>query len=236
MKTRIELGSRGWMLAALAVIASTGGALAMAGCNAILGYEEAHVDQSLTNDGGGGGGDATMDASDGARPLDCDTYCALIMANCKGENLEYINVDTCKAMCVHFEPGRPDDTMQDSLACRIYHAGLAAANDPSIHCRHAGPVGGGTCGDQPCNPFCLLDHALCSGPDSPYDGGELGCRSECMSAPYRYLTDDAGDITLQSGDTLNCRIYHLESAYDPNNPVAKMTHCPHTGRVSATCQ
>jgi hypothetical protein len=126
------------------------------------------------------------------------------------------------------------DTTQDSLACRTYHAG-AAAGDPDVHCRHAGPVGGGTCGDDPCGPYCLLDFAFCGDLPSPPFASETACRTACK-ADFNYLTVDAGDLTLAAGNTLNCRIYHLESAYEPDNPTAKTTHCPHTAVQSATCQ
>jgi hypothetical protein len=137
-------------------------------------------------------------------------------------------------MCLHFDLGTPGDTTNNSKACRVYHSN-AAATDPNFHCRHAGPTGGGTCGDQPCEGFCALDFALCDARGLfPYDGGEPGCRAACKAYPY--LTSDAGDLTITSGsNTLNCRIYHLESAYDVGNPSAPTTHCPHTGVISATC-
>ena len=226
-----------WVCVVVAASAASAAASigALAGCNAVLGIDEAKLDPSLADSGQGGGDGAAGDASDaGSGVVNCDTYCADITKNCTGTNAEYISIDVCKAMCAHLEPGLPGEQSGDSLACRAYHAGVAAG-DPSFHCRHAGPVGGGTCGDQPCNPFCLLDFALCGGQASPpYDGGELGCRQACDGV-FRYDTSpDASDIP-QSGNTLNCRVYHLEAAYDPSNPSALTTHCPHTATVSATC-
>jgi len=190
-------------------------------CNGVLGIGEATVDPTL--------------ADGGSTPqTGCAGYCATIMTNCTGMNAEYIDQDTCMVMCQHFEPGLPDDTAQDSLACRTYHAN-AAAQDPTFHCRHAGPLGGGVCGDDPCGPYCLLDFALCGDLNPPpFDGGESGCRAAC-DANFKYNTVDAGDIVPNTGNSLNCRIYHLESAYQPSNPSAKLTHCPHTAVNSATC-
>jgi len=37
-----------------------------------------------------------------------------------------------------------------------------------------------------------------------------------------------------SGNTLDCRLYHLESAYVSD--TAAITHCPHTGAVSTVCK
>ena len=208
--------------------------LGAAACNAVLGIGAATEDQTIA---------PGTDASDGATGTDagpkgtpCDRYCSSIMTNCTGGNQEYLSTEVCLAMCSHFEPGLPDDTTQDSLSCRTYHAG-AAAGDPNHHCRHAGPLGGGTCGNEPCTPYCLLDFVLCGSlPTPPFAGGESGCRSECIGK-FPYLTaGDAGDITMESGNTLNCRLYHLESAYNPTSSSAITTHCPHTGTVSATCQ
>jgi hypothetical protein len=200
--------------------------LAAMGCNAVLGIETASVDPALSGgnaDSGGGGGDA------GTK---CEQYCSIIQTNCIGDNLEYLDMPTCLAMCQHLEPGATTDTQQDSLGCRTYHANNAAT-DPGFHCRHAGPLGGNQCGDDPCSPFCLLDFAECGDlPNPPYDGGESGCRAACR-ANLTYLTADAGDNTIRGGggNSLNCRLYHLESAYSQD----KVTHCPHTAIVSATC-
>ena len=211
---------------AAAITASLG---ALAGCNSVLGIDEAKIDPTLVDSGGGG------DASDaGSGAITCESYCTTVMANCTGANADYISIGVCKAMCVHLEPGIAGEQSGDSLACRSYHAG-AASRDPNFHCRHAGALGGGHCGDKPCNPFCLLDFALCGAqPSPPYDGGELGCKQACEGVFQYDTTAGASDIP-QSGNTLNCRNYHLQVAYDPSNPSAVTTHCPHTATVSATC-
>lgn len=219
------------VMAGAALVAAVSSALLGAvACNAVLGIGSATEDQTLAPDK-----DASS-ADTGPTGTPCDRYCSSIMTNCTGGNQEYLSTEVCLAMCAHFEPGLPDDTSQDSLSCRAYHA-TAAAGDPSFHCRHAGPLGGGTCGTEPCAPYCLLDFVLCGSlPTPPFVGGENGCRSECIGK-FNYLTaGDAGDITFESGNTLNCRLYHLESAYNPTSSSAVTTHCPHTGTVSATCQ
>ena len=220
-----------WALFSLAL-----GACAVAGavtaCNGVLGIDSATVDPAL-GVADGGGSDA---GSDGAIPQTCDFYCATIQQNCMGTDQEYTDTPTCLAMCAIFDPGFATDTMQNSLGCRIYHS-MAAAGEPDVHCRHAGPTGGGTCGADPCQAFCELDTAFCG---SIAYSGAIACAATCdmgADAGYAYLTTgDAGDISLQAGDTLNCRIYHLEAAFNPANQPAAMTyHCPHTGQVSATC-
>lgn len=177
-------------------------------------------DTSTSNDSGGhtdsGGGDS------GGTSLTCDSYCALIMQNCTGGNAEYTDLNTCKAMCASFAVGDAGDQSGDSLACRLSHAGLAAGN-PSTHCRHAGPTGGGTCGTSPCTGWCELDRVQCP---NVY-ASQADCETTCAKFP---VIGDAGDIALVSGNSFNCRIYHLEAAYsDPT------VHCPHTALIGGPC-
>lgn len=150
----------------------------------------------------------------------CMMYCAQIMTNCTGKNAQYISPESCAAVCATFRPGTDGDVSGNSFACRLYHTG-AAGMDADTHCVHAGPSGGGACG-EPCEGFCTIAGAICptEWPDAPT------CASECAgfdgSEPY-----DAGDV---SGDTLACRLYHLTvAATDP------AVHCAHTVAMSAPC-
>lgn len=199
-------------------------------CNGVLGIEEAAVDPRLSSDGGDGGADAG-DGDAGSR-FSCAAYCDTIMQNCKAELQEYISVPVCLAICSRFDIGIAGEQTHDSLACRVYHAG-EAARDPATHCKHAGPLGTPACAPDPCIPYCTLNASLCR-PLSlfPYDGGESQCQTEC--AKFNYMAD-AGDLLFTAGDSLNCRLYHLQSAYEVGNPQAPLTHCPHTGTVSSTC-
>ena len=207
------------MLALLVMVA-----LGLPACNTVLGYDQASVDPNLPALGGEAG--TTTQAST------CDSYCANITKNCTGTQSEYLNVDICKGMCSHFELGLAGQTSNDTLDCRAAFA-IAAAQDPTTHCKQAGPTGGGQCGSDPCIAFCALDSALCTGTDQPYPGGELACRKAC--ATYTYFSGANDQELVESGPTLNCRLWHLESAYDSSNPAAKSTHCPHTGQMSTTC-
>jgi hypothetical protein len=204
------------------------------GCNGVLGIDSATLDPAIGADA------SSSDAgSDGAIAQTCAFYCATIAQNCTGLNQEYTDKETCLAMCVNFDPGFATDTTQDSLGCRISHV-VAAASDPDVNCRAAGPTGGGTCGADPCEAFCELDTALCGSMANPPYTSAVACETACdmgADAGYAYLTGgDAGDISFESGNTLNCRIYHLEAAYEPaNQPAAMTTHCPHTEQVSAVC-
>jgi len=212
--------------------AALGGTLAaLAACNAVLGIDPATREPSEggTTEGGG----ATDAGSDAAETLSCASYCSIVMQNCTGTNQEYLTKDICMNMCPVFELGNGiADSLDDTLGCRIWHAN-AAAEAPQIHCRHAGPLGGDHCGD-PCEAFCNLDTSYCTGANSAYDGGFAGCMGVCNGGTdFSYDVADAGDLTMSSGDTLNCRLWHLESAYESASSAA--FHCPHTALVSSMC-
>ena len=199
------------------VVAGASAALALVGCNQILGYDSATLDPLV----------GAADPDSGV--VSCDEYCNLMQDNCPtGINSEYISKVVCLAMCGQMEPGSPGDTM-DTVACRQGHAVLAKT-DPVNECPRAGPLGGGACGINKCQTFCILDLALCADAAAPPYPGVTDCKTKC--AAYAFDTD-AGDIQEQSGDTFNCRLYHLEAAYS-GGPLINV-HCPHTGQTSATC-
>jgi hypothetical protein len=155
-----------------------------------------------------------------------------VTKNCTGANAEYLSRDICMKMCPAFEIGvTTADTGSGTLGCRMIHA-AAAESAPAEHCRAAGPLGGRRCGKDPCEPFCALAVTYCTPPKSPpYPGGVADCQAACKGYPY--LTADAGDTTLESGNTLNCRLWHLETAFTSDD--FGLYHCGHTKRVSATC-
>jgi hypothetical protein len=209
---------------------ATGGASGEAGTGGAAGG-------GMAGASGMGGGAAGAAGSPAVDP--CVTYCDTIAQSCTGLNAEYISREVCLAMCGTFDPGQPGDQTNDSLACRMRHATLAAT-DPLVHCQQAGPLAAGECAD-PCGPFCILAYNLCNPAGLfPYKDGVKACRTACAAFPYLKSSDPAntepvGDIIFLGGDTLNCRLYHLESAYNPGDPNAIKVHCGHTAVDSATC-
>jgi len=205
--------------------------LAFAGtaCDSILGIDQATVDPTFGEDAGAAHDAAT--GQDSGPPSACESYCTAVVQNCPND--EYNNVPTCLALCPAFDPGQSTDTSQDSLGCRAHYAALAAT-DPS-NCRAAGPLGGGVCGNDLCATFCALDTFACVGSNAQFDGGEVGCESDCQ-ADFDTYVEDAGvnDLTLSTGNTLNCRIWHLEAAV-AGGATTLAEHCPHTAVVSAFC-
>jgi hypothetical protein len=236
---------RAWSIFVVAALAGSMGAGTLAGCNTLLGISRA----TLEPDDAGSDANAPADdggaTSDGADPLTCSNYCAVMMQNCSGPYLEYLSNDVCMKMCGYMTAGQfyplgtePDNV--DTLGCRLWHAHTAATN-PEVHCRHAGPLGSDLCGG-PCQPFCSLDWHYCTDDNAiaVYDGQVVGCESVCgTDGGFPYLEGDSGDIVdpsgnmIEMGNTLNCRLWHLETGIDEDMPEI---HCPHTGLQSQTCQ
>jgi hypothetical protein len=200
-------------------------AAAVVACNGLLGIGPASV-----ADDAGPGNQASAT---------CQYYCDTIMQNCPvgSPNAEYLQPAICMSMCPAFDSnGSIQDSKDNTLDCRIYNAQQAAKN-PDVYCRFAGPLGGGHCGSDPCQPFCTLDTSYCNGQCSGSDCKPViysspdVCEAACKQG-FPYLLD-AGDTALESTNTLNCRLWHLETAFVSTDNG--QYHCPHTAVMSATC-
>jgi hypothetical protein len=214
-------------------------------CNAVLGIDEASQED-------GGGGDAgSLDAGN-LYAVSCDNYCNLMAQVCKpsaaGDNTEYQPGDAgiCARICAQFEasgaatvPQDPEPAPSDTLDCRVWHANAARLVDPHVHCPHAGPLGGqSTCNNNgdPCEPFCKLDIAFCTGDAAVYTGYD-DCIGACHpdggypGFPYHVDVNDPEVTDLASqfqggSNTLNCRLYHLQNYLRTGDPI----HCTHTSQ------
>lgn len=160
------------------------------------------------------------DMASGGNAPTCAAYCAKIQMNCTagdgGGNVQYADAATCNTYCSsasHWPAGTTADTSGDTIGCRLYHAGAAAA-DPALHCPHAGPTGGNVCGSW-CENYCQLMKDNCTGTNVVYDPAT--CMTKCMTIPTN------GSVNDTSGNTIQCRIYHLGAA--AGDPVL---HCPHS--------
>lgn len=140
------------------------------------------------------------------------------MASCTEGNTQYGSQESCEAFCIYLAPGSAGDTDGDTLSCRAYHANAAAA-DPDLHCKHAGPSGGDVCGTTT-GAFCYVAPLVC--PDH-VDG--LTCEEIVPQV-------EAGDYMGpdSTGDTVACRLYHLTEAAGNRE-----LHCPHVGESSPVC-
>jgi hypothetical protein len=203
-------------------------------CNSLLGIEAAQPEP----------GDASTQAS--SYTLSCENYCSVISANCTQspteDDTEYLSVDVCATICPEFErvatdsgivdPNEPTP-MTNTLNCRIWHANAAQGGpaEAHTHCPHSGPLGGNMCGSDPCTEFCNLDLALCTGDAAAYTSIQ-DCVNSCepdaggyMGYPYNINPNDPEVTDLATmGNTLNCRMYHLENFLFTGLPI----HCSHT--------
>jgi hypothetical protein len=207
----------------LALTASALGAGAWLGCSSSSSGDDT-TDGGTTTDGTVEG---TVDVAADVPPpdteiLSCDNYCARVLANCTGDAAQYADPDTCKKICAALPMGDAGDTASDTVACRFYHAGAPAKQSPGFHCSHAGPFGGGVCGTR-CGAFCLLAGEQCP---QAFAGDAGTCDASCGTAFAFDPTPDAAESPSgpTSGNSLNCREYHLVAAFgDPT------THCAHVG-------
>jgi len=174
------------------------------------------------------GGDMSIahDLAGGGSAPTCAAYCAKIEMNCTagsgdgGGHEQYADVATCTSYCMtaaDWPAGMTGDTSGNTIGCRLYHAGAAAA-DPTTHCPHAGPTGGNVCGSW-CDNYCQLMAKNCTGSNAVYDAAT--CMTKCATIPT------SGQVNDTTGNSIQCRIYHLGvAASDP------ATHCAHAKTVT----
>jgi len=170
---------------------------------------------------------ANSDMAMGANVAACTAYCATITANCTTTNSQYADAASCLQECTTnygWALGMMGDTSGNSVGCRAYHAGAAMSN-AMVHCPHAGPTGGNVCGSW-CENYCYLALRNCTGGNSIYP--DIGtCMTTCGQIPTGGKPNDT------SGNTVQCRIYHLGLA--GMNAASAATHCPHGKVPSAVC-
>ncbi len=169
----------------------------------------------------------------------CPTYCQDIQANCTGDDTQYPTTDsnqTCLNVCAAMQPGTPGVGGSDTVACREGNVSLSKDAPTTIE-HHNDCVAGGlsamNCAPDQCTAFCTLALALCT----TADGGTLtgyANTADCVTACKTWGASFDGGLLGSTGDTLQCRTYHLELS-QTGNPADKLTHCPHTGVVSARC-
>jgi hypothetical protein len=221
-------------------------------CNAVLGIDRANpgFDAGMAVGAADGGGTVvpeagTLDGStlEAGTPFvaqdDCDDYCNDIASSCSdlaNPNQEYLSVDVCKQLCnfhtSHYDEqglGAPVDVSPasaaaggDTIYCRVWHS-HAALDNPVEHCPHAGPLGALTCGTNPCDDFCSAALHFCGAMSyASMDECTAACNADGGFPGFPYLIGDASDLQA-GGNTLNCRIYHLQNFLFTSDPV----HCTH---------
>ena len=189
------------------------------------------------DDGGGGGGDpvdagrardAGPTADDGGprdggpgAPVSCSEYCTEAIASCTGANTIYPSMEACVTYCTTnagWAQGMRGDVAGNTISCRHYHSNnVRKFSDPDTHCPHSGPSGGNACGTW-CENYCQLALRNCTGANQVY-ASEAECTAACPA-----IADD-GEAGAMSGDSIQCRIYHLGVA--GTDAASATMHCPH---------
>jgi len=165
----------------------------------------------------------------------CESYCMSIMMQCNTTaTMQYSSMAQCMAMCPGIPAGtfQPTDVSGDTLACRFYHGGNAALAQASMdttgqlaHCTHAGAFGNGVCGSIQ-DGLCQIQTTVCTGSNQQYSS-----YSDCMTQTGSIAT--TGNLGDTSGNTIQCRAYHLSAAATSTANAA--VHCPHIAVASAVC-
>jgi hypothetical protein len=178
--------------------------------------------------------------------VSCMAYCTAVMNTCKGFYQQYLDMGECMTACALLPLGTATDPTGNTISCRTTHAGYATGTNVVPHCWHAGPYGYGACGDE-CTSFCMLATKFCS-PDGGFDGGPAAyssvsdCMTSCAGYPRIDDVDGGGVVGVDggynaagptSGNTLDCREWHLDNALDmPGSNAGQNLHCKHVGATT----
>ena len=177
------------------------GALALTtGCAQIAG-----IDQAPTDPNASATGSASL----------CNTYCDTVMNNCKDPDYVYASRDACTGVCQAFVQlnlvGDPQQAIGNTLNCRLKQATAAGpTGEPAQYCPSAGPGGNGVCGSN-CEGYCYLMMQICPAEfaTDQFQNSLSYCLAQCANIP---VLDAGFDADQQSGNTINCRLYHVSAA------------------------
>ena len=160
----------------------------------------------------------------------CDQYCGVYMQTC-GNVSEYIDAAECVSYCNTYAgipAGTTVDKSGNTIGCRWNQlkeaAGAAGEVAKQEACVAAGRSGGNVCGTW-CENYCHLAIKNCSGEPTYFETFNE-CKVACAAFP------EDGIVGEKTGDTVQCRIYHLGVAGDDLSGGAAM-HCPH-GSIAGT--
>jgi len=185
-----------------------------------------------------------------AQVLSGAAYCDLMSQFCREEVIH--DEDFCLAFVADAVPdimptGTLGDTSGNTLGCRMQYALVAEAaeiaGDESARidaCAKASFTGGETCGDF-CENYCDLAIQTCNGVNNAaYAGSPLfmsggipsrsDCESSCAAYPEAVLSGvSQSDQLFGYGDTVQCRIHHLQAAVveGQDNANSYGLHCGH---------
>ncbi|MBK7579555.1 MAG: hypothetical protein IPI67_05035 [Myxococcales bacterium] len=148
-----------------------------------------------------------VDAPDAAPS--CEDVCNLVGAACTGSAKVYSNKAECLGVCSALDIGKNSDVMENTSACRKYHAYNSMAA-PAQHCPHAGPGGDGHCGTDNCQAYCQLFSRVCKTEFTTSFGDESKCLTECAKLPG--AAADTWSAASAQGNSVKCRLVNVARA------------------------
>jgi hypothetical protein len=208
----VDRGRSGAVMLSIDAVSATGAVIAGATASATIAV------------GGTTTVNATLQPVGGGEPATttCADYCGRLAESC-GESFAKVFADSqpsCVKLCsaLAWPAGAANDSTGNTLACRMSNATRALAEPTS--CEPASYTGGNVCGSL-CEVYCFMQDQICTKAGLP----QFPDAATCMTACATY--DARGAFHAASGNTLQCRLYHLTAA--ALQDVA--THCPHTGAL-----
>jgi len=134
----------------------------------------------------------------------------------------------CLAVAAQFPRGAQNDQTSDTIQCRNYHANVAGSSPSlqALHCAHSGLNGIDQCGTSPCESYCDNILLMCTSGNAQYQD-KASCMLWCSALP-------AGTDGATTGDSLACRLYHLQVAASLGSATqGRADHCTHAGAGGA---
>jgi hypothetical protein len=81
-----------------------------------------------------------------------------------------------------------------------------------------------------CAAFCEIATSVCG---TMAFADMATCMSDCATFPVAGVPLTSSSPS--TGDSLECRFYHLTAAANPDVMNGKMVHCPHITKMSSQC-
>lgn len=169
--------------------------------------------------------------SDNTATNPCPKYCQDILAACTADNSQFPDDGTCERICAGIDGGTAGNAGGDTIACRDISVSNSK-DELTPDASREDCINGGissNCAGTRCQAFCNADLALCGSQTTGYQS--VG---DCVAACATWGQDFVGPLIGSTGNTLQCRTYHLELS-QTGNANDLQTHCPHTGVVSVRC-
>lgn len=186
------------------------------------GGEDSGTEDSRTRDSGTKDPGVDLEAK---REALCATYCGELDKSCSVPELLQYADGTCEDICLEYlltadevSTAGASSANNNTIECRIREARSAASE--SLACAVAGLSGDNECGDV-CEVYCELVEARCK-PQyiDTFDEDSETCEEECQKLPR---SDVPFNVSIQEGNTLECRFYHLQAAARGGSD----RHCDH---------